>query len=251
MDWFPLEDSKIEKIIKTIDYAGQNMSTDELYQRVSNVSCNMEDKVKFILWHWGWNGTSRKEGITMISQIKKLGFAFPPNVQIFLEQMYGLLLPVKKLRKENLQKDVYGGVLRFRYPKIIWKDILIGSECLSVKFDDDILLIGDRLDYNGYSKSGQKINGWEDPNYKSCGAWDYELHLGSSGRVYFWDTEISDCIGIEAHDLLSFFASAFGFILDTEQIYGYTSEEDFELMEQIEKLWNQGLYKQNYFRGRK
>ena len=39
--------------------------------------------------------------------------------------------------------------------------------------------------------------------------------------------------------MLSFFASAFGLIPDTERSAGYTSDIDFERMESIEKLWSQ------------
>ena len=29
-------------------------------------------------------------------------------------------------------------------------------------------------------------------------------------------------------------------IVDTEKVYGYATEEDFELMDEIERSWNQG-----------
>ena len=93
------------------------------------------------------------------------------------------------------------------------------------------------MNYNGFSP--RQVDGWENPFYCPSGACSYELHLGNSGRVYIWDTEVSDYIGIEADDVLSFFASAFGLIPDTERSAGYTSDIDFERMESIEKLWSQ------------
>ncbi len=74
------------------------------------------------------------------------------------------------------------------------------------------------------------------------------MHLGNSGKVYVWNTETSDYIGIEADDIVSFFASAFGLIYDMEHNYEYTTNADFALMEKIDELWIQGQYKQNYFR---
>lgn len=58
-------------------------------------------------------------------------------------------------------------------------------------------------------------------------------------KIYFWDSENSDGIGIEADSLISFFACAFGLIVDTESLW-ICHEEDFELMDEIERSWNQG-----------
>ena len=147
---------------------------------------------------------------------------------------------MKKTRSLGTVEDIYGGVLRFKYPESGWKDLFITSKCLGLKFHDDVTPIGYMLNYNGFSLSGQQIDGWENPNYKPVGAWTYELYLGNNEKIYFWDSENSDGIGIEADSLISFFACAFGLIVDTEKVYGYATEEDFELMDEIEGSWNQG-----------
>lgn len=250
MDWKLLEPDEFAFIANSVKYAKQQCKAGELYSKMKMLSYSIECKVKFILQHWGWDGTRRKESEYIISAIHDSGFMIPENVKTFYEQLYGLMLPLKK---EKIPTDRYGGLLRLRFAEkgdLQLKDWLIGAECLSAKFDDSILPIGYRLNYNGFSSSGQQLNGWENPQYHPCGAWGYELYLGSSGKVYIWDTETSNYIGVEAEDIVSFFASAFGLIFDTEHNYGYTSDADFALMEKIEELWIQGQYKQNYFRGK-
>lgn len=246
MNWQPLSSELISAISMEIQYYdGLHEKPGALYQRIADFPCDIESRVKFILWHWGWDGARREEAEHMISAISNNRFTIPENIKIFYERFYGSTFPMKK---KKIPADEYGGTLRFRFSEkgdLQLKDWLIGAECLSSKFDDDILPIGYRMNYNGFSSSGQQINGWEDPNYRSCGAWGYELYLGSSGRVYVWDTEGSDYIGIEAENVISFFASSFGLIPDTERYYGYTSDTDFSEIEKIEKLWDQGQYTQH------
>ncbi|MDE7400351.1 MAG: hypothetical protein K2N06_12610 [Oscillospiraceae bacterium] len=250
MNWEPLSSELVSAISTEIRYHHElKEKTGMLYQQIAEFPCDIESKVKFLLWHWGWDGIRREGAIYIISAINDSGFTIPDNVKMFYEQLYGLTLPMKK---KKIPADEYGGILRFRFSEkgdVQLKDWLIGAECLSAKFDDDILPIGYRMNYNGFSSSGQQINGWEDPYYRPCGAWGYELYLGSSSRIYVWDTEVSDYIGIEAENVISFFASAFGLIPDTERYYGCTSDADFARIEKIEKLWNQGQYKQNCLRG--
>ena len=243
MDWIPLDRKEYNSICKEINYLEIKNRPSRLYQEVSKIPCTLESKVKFILQHWGWDGTTRDEGKLIVSQINSFRLTLTSETKEFFHQIYGLSLPIKKARGLGADKDIYGGVLRFKYSENGWKDLFIASKCLSLKFCDDVVPIGYMLNYNGFSSSGQQIDGWEDPNYESSGAWTYELYLGNSGRIYFWDTENSDTIGIEADSLLSFFAIAFGLILDTEKIYGYTTEEDFALMDEIERLWDKGIWK--------
>ena len=73
---------------------------------------------------------------------------------------------MKKTRSLGTVEDIYGGVLRFKYPESGWKDLFITSKCLGLKFHDDVTPIGYMLNYNGFSLSGQQIDGWENPNYK-------------------------------------------------------------------------------------
>lgn len=246
MDWNPMKSDEFIFIAESIKYSAEGHKTSELYKEIADLSCSLECKVKFILQHWGWNGTRREDSEYIISAINENGFIIPENIKIFYEQLYGLIFPMKK---KKIPADEYGGVLRLSFSEkgdVQLKDWLISAECLSARFDDDILPIGYRLNYNGFSPG--QVDGWEDPNYCPGGAWGYELHLGSSGKVYIWDTEMSDYIGIEAENIVSFFASAFGLIPDTERNYGYTSDTDFALMEKIEVLLNQGKYEQHYFR---
>lgn len=246
MNWCPLADSKIEDISKLIDYSGKDMRAGELYRKIADIPYCIEDKVKFVLRHWGWDGTQREESYLPLTQISNIGFTIPSSIITFFYQMYGLVIPMKKIKEHEPHNN--GGTIRFRYPEIGWEDILIGSECLSAKFNEAIIYVGSIIDYNGFTHlKGQT---WENPDCKTNG-WSYEIHIGSSGRVYTWDTETSDCIWIEAEDILSFFASAFGLTFDSSRVYGYTSDVDFDVMEKIENLWKQGIYKQNYFRAEK
>ena len=240
MDWIPLGQEEYNSICQKVTYLEIKNRPGRLYQEVSKLPCTLESKVKFILQHWGWDGLPRDEGKLVISQINNFRSTFTLEAKEFLHQIYGLSLPMKKTRSLGTVEDIYGGVLRFKYPESGWKDLFITSKCLGLKFHDDVTPIGYMLNYNGFSLSGQQIDGWENPNYKPVGAWTYELYLGNNEKIYFWDSENSDSIGIEADSLISFFASAFGLIVDTEKVYGYVTEEDFELMDEIERSWNQG-----------
>ena len=55
-------------------------------------------------------------------------------------------------------------------------------------------------------------------------------------------------MGVEAENLLLFFASAFGLIENQEQTAEPETDEDYERMELIEQLYQEGKYRQNYFR---
>lgn len=244
MDWNPLKPGTFRFISESIGYEGRKTKTGELYQKVSKLSCSLEDKVKFILRHWGWNGSVREEAKYIMSKINDVGFTIPIHAEQFFEQMYGLFLPMKKTVRDL--EISYGGTLCFRYLPYFEDDFFIFSECLSVKFDDDIIPIGCMFDYNGYSLNA--LDGWEDPYYVSSGAWCYELYLGNSGKFYFEDQVISDYVGVEAENLLLFFASAFGLIENQEETGERETDEDYERMELIEQLYKEGKYRQNYFR---
>lgn len=177
-----------------------------------------------------------------MSKINDAGFTIPVYIEQFFEQMYGLYLP----RKTKSDTTLYGGTVQFWYQDIIdCEDFFIPSECLSVKFDDEIMLIGSLLEYAGYSDNVP--NGWDDPHYASHGFCCSDLFLGSSGKVYLWNLEVSDYIGVEAKNLLSFFANSFGLIEDQGEIGDTATNEDMELMEKIEQLAHEGKYRQNQF----
>lgn len=175
-----------------------------------------------------------------MSKINDAGFTIPVNAEPFFEQMYGLFLPMKK------KGHSYGGTMCFRYLPYWENNVFIESDCLSAKFDDDIILIGYMLDYNGYSDNAQE--GWETPYYASRGEWMYQLYLGNSEKFYFWDRTTSDYVGVEEENLLSFFASAFGLIENQAETGEPATDTDFERMDKIEQLYEEGTYKQNYFR---
>lgn len=251
MDFKPLKPDEFAAIARAIGYDKESCRAGRLYSKLENLDWNLEQKVKFILQHWGWDGSCRDEGKIVILEIEDLNFTVPENIKEFYRQFFGLTLPSKK---DSEPADEYGGALRLKFLEktdLTLRDWLIGAECLGARFDDDVLPMGYMLDYNGYSLSGQKIDGWEDPNYPFVGAFLDELYLGSSGRVYLWGTEFSDYIAVEADSLLNFFASSFGLIPRTVQSRGYAGEEDVAVMEKIEELWDSGEYRQNYFRGNK
>lgn len=248
MDWNVLEYDEFASIATSINYNKEETKAGELYEELKRLQYPIESKVKFILQHWGWDGTPRNEALYIISAINDKGFSIPKHIITFYEQLYGLALPSKK--NGGIVADKYGGTLKFKFAEsgdVQLGDWLISAECLSAKFDDDTFPIGYRINYNGFSPK-QQVTGWENPSYCPCGGWSYELYLGNSGKVYIWDTEVSDYLGVAAENLISFFASAFGLISDTEKSCGRTSDSDFELMEQIEVLMRQGKYKQHYFR---
>ena len=249
MDWSLLEHDEFVSIATSINYDRRKIKAGELYKRLRQLQHPLESKVKFILQHWGWDGAPRKDSIYIISAIHEIGFSIPKSVKIFYEQLYGLTFPAKEHKTATDLEIDYGGALKFKFAErgnlLLW-DWLLGAEWLSDRFEDDIMPIGYRINYNGFSQN--QHNGWEDPDYCSCGAWGYELYLGNSGKVYIWDSEMSDYLGIAAENLVSFFASAFGLIYNVEKSCGDISERDIELMDQIDSLMRQGRYKQHCFK---
>ena len=61
MDWMPLTSDKVTLIADAIGYTGQAEKASVLYENLTSVKCALEDKVKFILVHWGWNGTVKEK----------------------------------------------------------------------------------------------------------------------------------------------------------------------------------------------
>lgn len=240
MNLLPLSELKFSSIAKSIEYSGNKMRTKTLYEQLQNQPIPLEDKVKFILRHWGWGNFSSKKANEKIAEIELSGFVIPQNVKELLMQFYGLRVPVKT--KDPYDK--YGGIVIFEIPKK-WESMISSTELLCVHYDDDIMPIGYMLNYNG--ASNQKIDGWEDPQYQSCGYEYYDLYLGSSGQVYFQFVD-GDCIGIKGESLVDFFAKSFGLITFKEDVIEELNNDDFDLLEQIDELYDQGTYKQNCFR---
>lgn len=149
MDWIPLGQEEYNSICQKVNYLEIKNRPGRLYQEVSKLPCTLESKVKFILQHWGWDGLPRDEGKLVISQINNFRLTFTSEVKEFIHQIYGLSLPMKKTRSLGTVEDIYGGVLRFKYPESGWKDLFITSKCLGLKFHDDVTPIGYMLNYNG------------------------------------------------------------------------------------------------------
>lgn len=57
MDWQLLSKESVQAISEAIGYRGAKHKTSELYQALEILANDLEDKVKFVLMHWGWNGT--------------------------------------------------------------------------------------------------------------------------------------------------------------------------------------------------
>ena len=237
MNLLPLSELKVSSIAKSIGYSGDKMRTKALYEQLQNQSFPLEDKVKFILRHWGWGNHSSMKASKKIEEIELSGFTIPQNVKEVLLQLYGLRIPIKT--KDPYDK--YGGMIIFEIPPK-WENMISSTELLCVHYDDDIMPIGYMLNYNG--GSNQKIDGWEDPKYQSSGYEYYDLYLGRSGQVYFKFVD-GDCIGLKGESLVDFFAKSFGLISFKEEVIEELSSDDFDLLEQIEELCDQGIYKQN------
>lgn len=240
MNWLPLSKLKISSISQTIAYNDGKIKTKVLYEQLQKIPIPLEDKVKFILMHWGWDGVLHEEALERLREIKLSGFVMPQNVVDLLKQLYGLRIPIKT----QDPYDKYGGTLVFEFLKK-WENMVSSSEFLSMKYDDNIMPIGYILNYNG--RTNQLVSGWENPNYQSTGYERYDLYHGSSGRVYFEFVD-GDCVGLKGESLDDFFEKSFGLIPFKEDVVEELTGDDMGLIEHIDELYDQGAYKQNYFR---
>ena len=243
MDWMPLTSDKIASISDAIQYAGQEEKASTLYQNLTSIKCGLEDKVKFLLLHWGWNGTVKEQALTFIAEIHKMGFSVPSNIEAVLEQLYGLRIP----SKTQSQYDEFGETIVFEL-RDDFSYLLSTAELLSIKYNDGVVIpIGYMLNYCD-SKSSL-IDAWESPNSKPQGYYEeYGLFMGSSGKIYF-DFVDGDMVGIRGNDFIEFLANSCGLILYIhEEDDDELTSEDLELMEAIADLQEQGIYRQGQFK---
>lgn len=243
MDWIPLTSDEVASISDTIRYAGQTERASVLYQNLMLMNCNLEDKVKFLLSHWGWNGTVKEKALSLITEINKIGFSIPSYTETVLKQLYGLRIP----SKTQSPYDEFGETIVFELPHD-FSNLLSTAELLSIKYHDDIVIpIGYMLNYCDPKNSS--IDAWENPNSKPQGYYErYDLFLGSSGKVYFEFVD-GDIIGIRGDDFIEFLANSCGLIpYKHEEDDDELTSEDLELMEEIDDLQKQGIYRQGQFK---
>lgn len=243
MDWMPLTSDKVKSISDAIGYVEQTEKASALYQNLMLVKCSLEDKVKFLLLHWGWDGTVKERAISLIAEINNMGFSVPSYTETVLKQLYGLRIP----SKTQSPYDEFGETIVFELPHD-FSNLLSTAELLSIKYDDGIVMpIGYMLNYCD-SRNSLK-DAWENPNSKPQGYYEkYDLFLGSSGKVYF-DFVDGDLIGIRSDDFLEFLANSFGLIPFThEEDDVVLTSEDLELIEEIDDLQEQGVYRQGQFK---
>ena len=88
MNLLPLSELKFSSIAKSIEYSGSKMRTKTLYEQLQNQPIPLEDKVKFILRHWGWGNFSSKKANEKIAEIELSGFVIPQNVKELFMQFY-------------------------------------------------------------------------------------------------------------------------------------------------------------------
>lgn len=119
---------------------------------------------------------------------------------------------------------------------------------MSIKYNDGIVIpIGYMVNY--YHSKNSLRNAWESPNSKPQGYYEeYALYLGSSGKVYF-DFPNGDLIGIHSDNFIEFLANSYGLIpYVNEEDDDELTPEDLELMEEIDDLQEQGIYRQDQFK---
>ena len=243
MDWMPLTSDKVTLIADAIGYTGQAEKASVLYENLTSVKYVLEDKVKFILSHWGWNGTVKEKAINLIAEINKMGFSVPSFAETVLKQLYGLRIP----SKTQSPYDEFGETIVFELHDD-FSHLLSTAELLSIKYNDDIVIpIGYMLNYCGSKNS--LIDAWENPNNRPQGYYEeYGLFLGSSGKVYF-DFVDGDLIGIRGDNFIEFLANSCGLIPYThEEDDDELTSEDLELMEEIDDLQERGIYRQGQFK---
>ena len=243
MDWMPLTNDKVTLIADAIGYAGQAEKASTLYQNLKSAKCALEDKVKFLLSHWGWNGVVKARAIAFITEINKMGFSVPSNIETSLKQVYGLRIP----SKTQSPYDEFGETIVFELPDD-FSHLLSTAEFLSLKYNDGIVIpIGYMLNY--CESKNSSIDLWENPNCKPQGYYEeYRLFLGSSGKVYF-DFVDGDLVGIRGDDFIEFLANSCGLIPYTHEADDdELTSEDLELMEEIDDLQEQGMYRQGQFK---
>ncbi len=222
----------------------KSIGAKDLYDKLADLNCPMDDKVKFALQHWGWKNTIRKESEAVIKDARKSGFNIPATIITVYHQFWGLHIPVRNVFRQGGENFIdYGGTVIFDFDGFSWKDMIPNAEMLGVKFRETVLPFGIRHNYNGYSSNLE--NCWENPNYSAYGWGVDELYIGSGGKIYaIVDVEYGGLIEIEAINILDFFAVSFGFTSAcTEEI----GEIDIEtpVIEEIEDLIEKGIYTQN------
>lgn len=229
MDWCPLPANKIEDISKLIDYSGKDMRAGELYRRIASIPYCMEDKVKFILRYWGWDGKLKKDGIQKIKEVEELGFCFPDNAYTCIGNLYGLKMIT--MTRSSLG-EIYNGTLIFELPPFISNDLdyaLIRAEILGVKYQNTIMPVG------------HHTNKHKD---------DDIVFLSEQGEIYEIDPAYSEYSQIVEDNLTDYLAIRFGLKIweENQSSIDVLSEEDYDILDHIEKLFSQCEYKQGQFR---
>lgn len=243
MDLRKLDSKKMEYFLKKVDYH-KGIETSNLYDSLKNLKYSVEDKVKFILWHWGWTGEERVYSTCLIDKIQEMGFCIPQIAKTIYQQLWLLKIPVKNIFQQGGENFVdYGGTIIFSVNELLWKSMIVHAELLGTKFRETVLPLGIRRNYNGYIRNSS--NGWEDPNYDTKGWGLDELYIGDSGKVIgIIDVEYGGYIEVQSENIIDFFAASFGFIQEKICEMGELDNESLTI-ETIESLMATGKYQQN------
>ena len=245
MDWRPLPEERAAWISRETACAGRKERTGILYRRLAALDCGMDEKVRFILGRWGWDGRPRPDAEMWMAEIRDGGFPVPESAAEALRQLWGLRLPGKTQKPW----DEFGCTLEFR-PFDSWKDMAGQAEMLGVKYDDMVIPVGLMKRYGGWSLSGQERDGWEDPDFDTDKYDALDLFCGESSRIYSQSMSYADYVTVEAGDWTAFFASQFGLCAYPGHTDDVTCEE-MELWDRIDRLYAEGDYRPGQFRRQK
>ncbi len=193
------------------------LTNNQFYQKVNEMDISEIEKVKLCLIQNGWNGKKRREGITVLEDMKIFGFYAFPLGQLFLERFGGMKIDGAKCSAEFIK---HSQTLRYyiQICKQLKLDQIAFLEALQIKKNELMIPIGKEDRY-----------------------WDISyIYWGESGKVYY---SCEDFVGIIAPNLFSYFAQIFGFEKQPQR--DARQEEafvDYDWYEEIENKIDKGDY---------
>lgn len=210
----------MEKYLEIKEFIDIRSPMEDIYEELRTLKYSVEDKVKFCLSLNGWNSAIRTDGLKAINDMSIFGHYIFPAGEAFLKQFGGMSIKGMKFPpwfpQETTEINSYDYHIDITKEVDIWDISFL--EILQTKKNELLIPIA----------SEDRI--WTIPN----------IYLSETGKVYYCS---EGQIGVEAPDLLSYFAQIFGFVerLKPENRLEETFSE-YDLLDNIEKDIDQGTY---------
>ncbi len=210
----------MEKYLEIKNFIDIQSPLEDIYEELRTLKYSVEDKVKFCLYLNGWNSAIREDGLKAIDDMSIFGHYIFPAGEAFLKQFGGMSIKGMKFPpwfpKGTTEISSYDYYIDITKEVDIWEISFL--EILQTKKNELLIPIA----------SEERI--WTIPN----------LYLSETGKVYSCS---EGQIGVEAPNLLSYFAQIFGFVerLSPENRHEKIFSE-YDLLDNIEKDIDQGVY---------